>query len=427
MNQMTPHKTIGKFAFLVWLLVFLVGPSQVRGAEGITGDWEIRMDFNGWQTFAKLSISKKADGTLAGKWGTSELSDVNFEDQKLTFVRTVQMQDQEFRMTYEGTLKDGKLTGTISSDRGDFPANGARPKPKPPVVGSWNIKLRVRERDISCKLSISQKPDGSLEGKWTSEFGEHVVSDVKLKDGKLTFARKSKFGDREWESTYEGTLKGQTLTGRINSEFGEMPANGKLTGGALVGKWELTSTSERGTRTRMLTIYGDMTGRYQIFGDTEAAVKIKNLKLEGNRATFNMDMGSADQPFRIEFKGTLDRAALNGQFTSSRGASEVTGKKIDETSALVGTWEFTRETSRGTRISTLKIKEDMTGTYTIRDNEVDITGLSVEGDQVTFKVIMRFGDREVPMEFKGRLDGTSLKGEFTTSRGSREATGKKVD
>ena len=84
MNQVTLHKTIGRFVFLVSLLVFLLGPSQVLGAEGITGDWEITMDFNGWQAFAKLSVSKNADGTLAGKWGTSDLSDIKFKDQKLT-------------------------------------------------------------------------------------------------------------------------------------------------------------------------------------------------------------------------------------------------------------------------------------------------------------------------------------------------------
>jgi hypothetical protein len=30
------------------------------------------------------------------------------------------------------------------------------------------------------------------------------------------------------------------------------------------------------------------------------------------------------------------------------------------------------------------------------------------------------------MEFKGKLEGGTLKGEFTTSRGSREAVGKKI-
>jgi hypothetical protein len=427
MNKVTLHRTIGKSVFLIWLLLLLAGPLPARGAEGITGNWEITMDFNGWQTFARLSVSRNADGTLAGKWGTSELSDVKLEGQKLTFVLTVGAQGQEFQMTYEGTLKDGKLTGRISSDQGDWPANGARTKPRCLAVGDWDIKLTVQERDIKCKLSVSQKPDGALEGKWASEFGEHVVSDVKFQDGKLTFSRKSKFGDRQWESTYEGTVKGQKLTGKIDSEFGGMAANGQLAGGAIVGKWELTTTSDRGTRTRILTVYGDMTGRYQIFGDTEAAVKIRDLKLEGASASFNMDMGPADQLFQMAFKGTLDGSTLKGRFTSSRGDSEVAGKRIDETSALVGTWEITRQSSRGTRTNTLKINADMTGTYTSRDNEIPIRDLRVEGDQVTFKVIMRYGDREVPAEFKGKLDGTTLTGERTTSRGTDKFTGKKTD
>jgi len=90
-----------------------------------------------------------------------------------------------------------------------------------------------------------------------------------------------------------------------------------------------TTTSDRGTRTHTLIVYGDMTGRYRVFGDTEAAIRIKDLKLEGSRAAFNMDMGSADQPFRMEFKDTLDGATLNGQFTSSRGDVKVIGKKVD--------------------------------------------------------------------------------------------------
>jgi hypothetical protein len=45
---------------------------------------------------------------------------------------------------------------------------------------------------------------------------------------------------------------------------------------------------------------------------------------------------------------------------------------------------------------------------------------------VSFKVTVKFGDREVPMEFKGKVEGTALKGAFTTQRGTREVTGKKV-
>ena len=40
---------------------------------------------------------------------------------------------------------------------------------------------------------------------------------------------------------------------------------------------------------------------------------------------------------------------------------------------------------------------------------------------------MKYGDREVAQEFKGKVEGASLKGTFTTPRGERQATGKKVN
>jgi len=423
MNQMLIHKRIGKSIILTCLLL-LVQTSFVWAAEDITGEWEMKMEFGGRESFATMTISKKADGSLTGKWGSGELTNVKFENEKLTFTRILSFGDQEFIMEYAGSLKDGKITGTMSSDRGEFAANGARKKPKCPALGQWDMKFNVGDREITGRLTISEKPDDTLAGKWDAESGEHAVSNVKFEDGKLTYTRKSKFGEREFESSFEGAIQGNKLAGAFKSEQGELPATGERVGAALVGKWELTTTSERGTRTRMLTIYGDMTGRYESFG---GEIPIKDLKLEGDEVTFVLEMGFGDQTFKMDFKGKLDGKSLTGQLVSERGTTEVAGKMLEAASPLVGTWEFTRETEGGTRTSMLKIKEDMTATYTVRDNEIAVTDLKVDGVQVSFKVIMRYGDSDVPMEFKGKLDGTTLKGEFITERGAREATGKKID
>jgi hypothetical protein len=417
------HKTIGKTLILV-CLISLVQTSLALAAEDITGEWEMTMDFGGRPSYAMLTISKNADGSLSGKWGSDDLSDVKFQDGKLTFVRTIQFGDQEFSMDYAGTLKDGKITGEMSSDRGEFDVNGVRFKPKSPALGTWNISFNIGDRDITGQLAISEKPDGTLEGKWISERGNTVISNVKLTDGKLTFNRKSTFGDNTYESNFEGTIAGNNLTGVFKSQRGEMPAKGSRVGAALIGKWDLTSVSEFGTRQGMMRINGDLTGRYEFFG---GELPIKDLKLEGNQVTFALETGFGDQTFTLDFKGTLDGNNLKGQMTSDRGTSEITGKKIEATSAVVGTWEFTRETSQGTRTSTLKINPDMTGTYSFRDNPVDIKDLKVDGNNVSFKIEMSFNDRQFTMEFKGTVEGKTLKGEFITQRGTREAIGKKID
>jgi hypothetical protein len=417
------QKTIGRTLVPV-SLILLAQTSLVLAAEDITGQWEMTMDFGGRPSHAMLTISKNADGSLSGKWGSDDLSEVKFQDGKLTFVRTITFGDQEFSMDYAGTLKDGRITGTMSSDQGEFGVNGARFKPKSPALGTWDISFSIGDRKITGKLSISEKPDGTLEGKWDSERGDTAISNVKFIDGKLTFDRKSTFADNTYESDFEGTLSGNNLTGVFKSQSGEMPAKGSRVGAALIGKWDLTSVSDFGTRQGMMRINGDLTGRYEFFG---GEIPMKNLKLDGNQVTFALETGFGDQTFTLNFKGTLDGNNLKGQMTSDRGTSEITGKKVEAASPVVGTWEFTRETSQGTRTSTLKINPDMTGTYSFRDNPVDIKDLKVDGNNVSFKIEMSFNDRQFTMEFKGTVEGKTLKGEFITQRGAREAIGKKID
>jgi len=416
------HKTIGRTFVLICLMLF-AHTSLVWAAEDITGQWELKVEFGGRNSFATLSISKQADDALAGKWGSGDLSNVKFQDGKLTFVRIIQFGDQEFIMDYTGTLKDGEITGTMSSDQGEFSVNGARFKLMPAALGTWDISFNIGDRDIIGQLAVSEKPGGTLDGKWISERGNTVVSNVKFKDGKLTFNRKSTFGDNTWESDFEGTIAGNDLTGVFKNQRGEMPAKGTRVGAALIGKWELTTVSEFGTNKSMMRVNGDMTGSYESFG---MDLPIKDLKFEGDQVTFALEMGLGDQTVMLDFKGKLDGKNLKGQIAWDSGTGDVTGRKIEDASA-VGTWEFTRESSQRTRTSTLKIKPDMTGTYTMRNNEVAVKDLKVDGNNVSFKLELSFNDRQFTMEFKGKVDGKILNGEFITQRGSREAVGKKID
>src|SRR4030042_1255852 len=236
MMQLTGSKSTRKVVLWGVLVALAVGIPQVLAAEEIKGDWALTMDFNGRPMNATLSIAQIADGTLTGKWGRQELSDVKFDGQKLTFVRNLKLGDQEFSLNYAGTLKNGKLTGTLSSDQGEFAVNGVRKQPKAPALGQWDLSYSIGDRDVTAKLVISQKPDGTLDAKWTSAFGEATVSNVRVQGEKVSLTRKVKFNDNEFEMTFEGTAQGDKLTGVSKSERGEIPANGQRVGGALGGQ-----------------------------------------------------------------------------------------------------------------------------------------------------------------------------------------------
>jgi hypothetical protein len=299
-----------------------VTPAQA----GVSGEWELASDFNGRQMFSTLTIAKSPDGTLTGKWGSTDLSNVKFDGQKLTFVRTMKFGDQEFIWNFAGALKDGKLAAQVSSDRGEYAVNGTRRLPESPAVGQWDLSYRFGERDMTAKLAVSQKPDGALDAKWISQFGESAISNVKCVNGKLSFTRKIKFNDNEFETTFEGTIANDKLTGTNKSERGEVPVTGQRFGAALIGKWELTSTSERGPRTNVLTVRGDLSGRYESFG---GEIPVQDLKLDGNKVGFKVVTSFGDQTRETQFRGMLDGKTLKGLLVTQNGEREVTGKKIE--------------------------------------------------------------------------------------------------
>lgn len=331
MKQEICHRNRGTCLIGAILIALSIGiPQAFAAAEEITGDWELSMDFNGRQTMATLSIAKKPDGTLTGKWGSSDLTNVKFDGQKLTFARAMRFGDQEFTMNFSGTLKDGKLAGNLSSDQGDNPVTGARKKPKSPVLGQWDLKYQVGDRDMTAKLVVTQKPDGTPEAKWTSEFGTSEISNVKIQDAKLTFSRKVTFNDNTFESTFEATAKDNALTGTSKGQMGEIAVTGQRIGTALIGRWEITRTTDRGTRTSLLVIDTDLTGRYESFG---GEIPIKDVKLEGDQVSFKTEMSFGDQTFVTEYKAKLDGKTLKGQSVSERGTNELTGKKVEPTPA----------------------------------------------------------------------------------------------
>jgi hypothetical protein len=70
----------------------------------------------------------------------------------------------------------------------------------------------------------------------------------------------------------------------------------------------------------------------------------------------------------------------------------------------------------------LKVNPDMSGMY----GTTTIEKITIEGDNVTFKVTPEFGRMRFEMDFVGKLDGPKLTGELKNQRGSQTVTGKKL-
>jgi len=328
------HQIFFKAVLCCSLVVLLMLSAQVWGQAsrprrgGLYGDWEIKVQFGERQMESILSFSRDDEGKLLGQWisfwGLTELKDVKFEENKLSFVQTVRFGENEITSNFTGAIEDGKLTGTLSNDRGESKVEGMRSQRIPRAVGSWEMKYKIGEREITSTLVVKADKEGKLTAEWQSQWGEHEITDLQYERGKLTFKRKTKVQDREMESTFEGTIQRDGLSGVMKSERGEITTEGKLIGAALIGTWNLELTSERGPRKQRLRVNPDMSGLY-------GAIPVKKVNLEDDKVSFKIVMEFGERKFEMSFEGKLAESKLTGELTTSRGTQKVTGTKVIRT------------------------------------------------------------------------------------------------
>jgi len=311
----------------------LSAAEQVKEKPSIYGAWKIAMQFEGGRAMNnRMTITEKPGALPDIKWGLGsgegKITDIKFANNKLTFLRISPGRGgEEMETDVEATLQEDRtLKGTMTSDFGEFTFTGTRIVSKPDVAGKWEFKSTRDANNIRISvLSITQNDKGLLEGKWSTERGETVLSNLKYEKGKLTFERTTGSGDREFKSTFTGEVKGDELVGEFASDRGNRPSTGTRMGKELIGEWDLKVVSDFGERTNKLLVDKDMSAVFSMgFGESD----VNDLKLDGDKLTFNISFGFGDRSFSMDFSGKLSGDALKGQFTSDRGTQDVDGKRV---------------------------------------------------------------------------------------------------
>jgi len=310
---------------IVTVLTTQVGAQTTR-RWGLYGDWQVKIDFSGRQMESILSFSRNQEGNWKGQWisfwGINDLQDVTYEEGQLSFAWSRQGRDgQTMTSKFAGKIEEGKLSGTLTSDRGEAAVKGQRSPRVPRAVGQWEMKLQMGEREFTSLLTVQASEEDQLTAEWRSERGELEISDVQYERRNLRFKMKSTNADRQWEAAFAGTISGNTLSGTVTSQRGEVKAEGQRAGAALIGTWMLDVTSERGARKQRLRVNPDMTGLY-------GAIPIKKMTLEDGRLEFKMTLEFGDRSFEMAFDGKIEETKLTGELKTSLGTSKITGAKV---------------------------------------------------------------------------------------------------
>jgi hypothetical protein len=326
MRQTVLLATLGLMVLCMVSPAFAAEPVK----QDVFGGWKMKAaSTDGPPMDAIMTISKDKDGKLVGKWlsffGSSDLKDVKFEGGKLMFTQVMRFGGQEMTSDFTGTLKDGKIAGSLVSDRGEMKMEGVPMLSKNTVAGKWELITKRQDRETTSTLIIKADKEGKLSGTWTSQRGDSAIPEISFKDGKLTFKRTMSMQGQDMEINYELTVKDNAITGISKTERGESAVTGKRVDSPAVGTWELITVSDRGERTQVLTVNPDMTALY---GPSD----LDEFKVEDNKMTFKMKFTFGDRTIESDFKGTIEGDKLTGEMTgegpNGPTTQKVTGKKL---------------------------------------------------------------------------------------------------
>ena len=313
-----------QFIALVVLAAPLVPVSAGSANRAVQGDWRLQIDVDGQQMPSILSLSSDAGGGLRGEWisffGISELREIEYQGRQLSFAMTIRVGEGDTVTKFAGSVKKGELSGTFSNDLGEYQARGKRIPRIPMAAGTWQAKLKMGDREFTSDLIIKPDAEGKLAAEWKSQYGQHEVTNVRFQKGTLTFDRKSTIQDRQFESSFEGTLKQNTLSGTIKSDRGDITLEAQRVGALLIGQWELDVKSDSDNRKQLLRVFPDLSARY-------GAISIGKVNLDDKHVTFKTSLEYGDQTYDISFAGQIEGRKLTGEITSSMGTAQVTGEK----------------------------------------------------------------------------------------------------
>ena len=292
------------------------------------------------------------------------------------------------------------------------------------LYGDWLVKSEYNGRTMESILAFSRDAEDNRTGQWISLWGVSDLQDITFDEGQLSFKRVRE--NREGQtitSTFKGTIADGKLSGTMSGGQREYTLAGARAPrmSRAVGSWRMKVIWDGEEHNPTFIIKtdeeGTLTGQWK---SEQGEPKISDVTYNRGELTFKMTGGDPGSEWEASFKGTIQRDALAGTFTSEMGELEFEGARMG--TEMIGTWNLEVTSERGTRKQRLRINPDMSALY----GALAIEKIDVDAGQMAFKTTLTFGDRQFEIGFEGKLQDAKMVGELTTSMGTQKITGTKV-
>jgi len=193
------------------------------------------------------------------------------------------------------------------------------------MAGIWELTYKTGDTSQTAMLTISADNEGELSAKWKSGDKSAEISDLNYERGTLSFKCTSGGqGEAQKTTMFSGTVDRQTntLEGTLTGPDGTPSVvQGKRSGEALIGTWNLDVTGEQRQFKQQLRVNPDMSALY-------GTQPIEKIELKDGAVSFKATWQFGDRSFEMSFEGKVADDTLTGQLTTSRGTQEVKGTKV---------------------------------------------------------------------------------------------------
>jgi len=116
------------------LALCLLGAALVAQAGGnadVVGTWNLEFNDGSSVVHPTLTLAE-SNGALSGQWsgprGTADLRDAKYADGALTFKFKQKVMVREVDFSFSGKVDGDKLSGNLTTPRGEIPVTGAHAK-----------------------------------------------------------------------------------------------------------------------------------------------------------------------------------------------------------------------------------------------------------------------------------------------------------
>lgn len=302
----------------------------------------------------------------------------------------------------------------------------AQSETRPTLQSDWQVKFNVNNKQRTAMLSLFADAKTNQSGQWIGLDHMSELANVSYKEGKLSFTAKGP--NRNGQSTtwtFNGKINQDKLLGTVSSRNrGEHKVEGKRIRKlpTIVGNYRFSYSNDK--TTFALAVRANDEGKLSAYwqhGDEQ--VPVTDLKYKGSVLTFNSKLGS--------YTGSLTKAmALNGTYTTADGR-EFSVLSFRQGAPVIGTWNLEVMSEQGSSQQRLKVNRDLSGWYgALRIKEVQLRGDNPRQpnrpSSLTFKTVMKSGERIVEMSFAGKVTEGKLIGALTTAKGKRKVEGKRA-